>query len=144
MTVQNHSTFKVIAPEWLASYSLARSILSLAHQQPDRRVTYGDIWILYHGVPQPVGQWWIRKFRQPLTDLGNACMGLGLPMLSALIVQKSDRCHSAAAVANMCRFMEANGVQVGPSQEAFVREQAEQAANLTLLDLDRAFQQNSL
>lgn len=127
-----------------ALYGLARTILSLAHQNSHKRVTYSDIWLFYRGGEQPRGQWWIRKFQQPLTDLGNACRALDLPFINALIVRKITRDHSAAATKNMWRFAQEAGLAIGSDPAAFIKQQAQVAEQLTVADLDRVFGQTGL
>jgi len=142
MSAYDHNPFKAAQSEWQAAYGIARTVLTLARENEDGRLTYSDLWQFYRGEPAPQGQWWLRVLSPHLNQLAHACAALKLPYLNALIVRKgSRRDHSLAAIKNMWEFAQANNIAVGNDPRVFAQEQAEKSAALALRELDEAFGQ---
>lgn len=142
MSAHDHKPFNASQQDWQAAYGLARTVLTVAQNQDDGRLTYSDLWEFYRGETPPRGQWWLRVLSPRLNQLAHACVDLHLPYLNALIVRKDLRREpSLAAVKNMWEFAQQNGVAVGDDPRQFVLEQGRKAAALSLHDLDKAFGQ---
>lgn len=145
MLEQKKDSFVVPNTEWLALYGLARTVLTLAHENYDKRLTYSDLWKFSRGEPAPRGQWWLRVLSTPLNNLACACVNLQLPYLNALIVRKGPlREPSLAAINNMWKFAQANGIATGGDPRQFALMQGEAAAALSLRRLDEAFGQTTI
>jgi hypothetical protein len=142
MSVHNHDPFKAAAgdaqPDWAAPYEFARKIVLAARESSDRRVSYSQLWEHLHGQP-PHYPSFFRKFSKPFTQLGSACITLELPYINALIVDKSTRKPSKAAIENMAEFIKSHGIVTGRNAREYLEEQADLAAAITLQDLDKAF-----
>lgn len=142
MSAHNHDSFKAAAsdaqPDWAAPHEFARAIVSAAEKYPDRRVSYSQLWEHLHDQP-PHYPSFFRKFSKPFAQLGSACITLELPYINALIVDKSTRKPSKAAIQNMAEFIKSHGILTGRNAGEYLEEQAELAAAITLQDLDEAF-----
>lgn len=136
-------SFVAPKPEWLAMYGFARTLTELAGEEPKGRLPFGKLWSAYRDEP-PRGNWWMNEMSDPLRLLAEACHGLNLPYLNALLVSERDGKHSDGAVANMWEFAQQHGFAVGDDPRAFVEEQARQSAMISRYDLDVAFGQKFL
>lgn len=124
-------------PDW-EPREFARAILLAAQKNQDHRASYTELWEQLHGRP-PHYRSFFKKFSQPFAELGLACMALGLPYIGAMVVAKGNRRPSEAAVKNMAKFIEDQGITTGRNAREYLEEQAKLAAKLTLQDLDGGF-----
>lgn len=111
---------------------LAMKILNLCHDAPDKRVSYGELWLAYHPAPLPKGQGWVKKVTDGLAVLGAWCVDNDLPILSTLVVNNGTRELKDTACENVWNYIKAITNDTSLSARDFVDEQAKLAMELPM------------
>lgn len=123
-------------PSELDPRKVSSRIIELARGSEDGLVTYGELWQDFHP-----GATWRGNADQQV--IGNAlarvvayCIDQGLPVVTALVVQKSGRKLSDQAIDNIFNEARDLGVETGPNARQFVDNERERALKLTSIAAD--------
>lgn len=114
---------------------VAQTIIEKSRSSPDGLVSYGEIWNAF----LPDRPWEANNSRRIVADalfrVIGYCVENGLPILTVLVVRKSERRLSSEAVEHIYRESRELGVEVGGDPLAFVTREREKALQLSLRDL---------
>lgn len=137
MPETSHSAASVNLKALYAPYTFAKLILDTSRKNPDRRVSYMQLWTEIHAAPPPYPSFY-KQFTKPFSRLGDATIAAGLPYIGALVVEQRSRKHSTGAVKNMAKFIKQHSIPIAPNKErSHLLDQAEKAALLTDADLEK-------
>ncbi len=77
---------------------LARKIIEQCRKDPERKISYTELYVAYHGE-EPTNRFFWKKIADQLFRLSKLCHAYGLPLVSILVVQDDDakRCLSEDA-----------------------------------------------
>ncbi len=111
---------------------VASTIIRLSQESPDGLVSYHDIWRAF----LPEREWKGNAPRKILADalyrVIGYCVEHRLPILTVLVVRKSERRLSPEAVEHIYNESREMGVDVGPSPVAFVESERAKALRLRI------------
>jgi hypothetical protein len=102
---------------------VAAKILELASASPDGLVTYGELWAAFRPDIPWSGHKTLRIVADSLGRVIHYCVTNGLPIVTVLVVQASNRRLSSDAIKNISTECRELGVPVGPDPKAFVDDQ---------------------
>ena len=104
---------------------VAATILAQVQESPDGFTTYGRVWDAMTGGAKWAGNSTQSKMGRELAHVLAYCHLNKLPILTTLVVLKTDRTLSTKAIARICEECEALGLDVGPDRATFVSAQVE-------------------
>ncbi len=102
-------------------------IVELCAVSPDLAITYSDLHNAVWPTEQFIAHQSIREIEDVMDQVIVNNVQHGQPIVTSLVVRKSDRMLSAGAVKNIYNRCRELGVYVGPSAEQFVAQQAERS-----------------
>lgn len=122
-------------PTKFSPRDVAAAIVLLSRASPDGLVSYHDVWKTF----LPDTPWRGNNPRRIMADalyrVIGYCVTHGLPILTVLVVRKSERRLSPEAIENIYRESRELGVEVGNDPIGFVAQEREKALSLSATSL---------
>jgi hypothetical protein len=117
---------------------VAAIILEQANESTNGYTTYGRVWSAMTNGANWAGNSTQAKMGRELAHVLAYCHLSRLPILTTLVVRKTDGTLSQMAIDRICEECEALGLEIGPDRAAFVSAQTEASRRVTAEQLPRA------
>ena len=109
---------------------VAKTILELAQNRGDGKVTYKELWQKFYPSKEWKGHSSLAEVRAALGAAVNYCIESELPLITSIVVQTESGENSQKAKENMRNAAREWGFQIHETAEEFVHQQAQKTLQL--------------